>query len=52
MCYGIKTEEMRKFIEKDSYTAQQIFTIDKSELLGVKSQLGHIFQKKTKTLRL
>lgn len=50
--YGIKTGEMRTFIEQDNYTTQQIFTMDKSWLFVEKSQLGHIFQKKAKVLRL
>lgn len=43
---------MRKFIEQDSYTTQQIFTVDESGLLVEKSLTVHIFQKKATVLRL
>lgn len=43
---------MRKFIEQDSYTAQQIFTVDKSGLLVEKSLTVDIFQKKARVLML
>lgn len=43
---------MRKFIEQDSYTVQQIFTVDKSGLLVEKSLTVDIFQKKARVLML
>lgn len=43
---------MRKFIEQGSYTAQQIFTVDKSGLLVEKSLTVDIFQKKATVLKL
>lgn len=39
---------MRRCTVQDSYTAQQIFTVDTNGLIAEKSQLGHLLQKKPK----